>query len=316
MLAAYPRAVDTAPDLIRALLTSGAAPPPEQPDLEAWWPAWREAGERWADPFDRAVAAGAAADRVAWAFAGGYQAALRRLVPGLPPARLACLAATEAGGAHPRQIEARLSRVGEGWRLDGRKQWATLSDRAGLFLVVASVGREGGRNRLKLVRVERGDPGVSVSPQPPFPAAPEILHGRLAFDAAPLPDDRLLPGDGYSDYLKRFRTIEDVHVVGALLGHWLRVALCSGWPPPARAELAFLIEGLRALSRRDDREPVTHVALAGFFTAQARAMEALAPHWALAAAPLRERWARDAPLLAIASRARAARARAAWARLG
>src|SRR5438094_653029 len=56
---------------------------------------------------DRAAAAGFAADRLGYAFAGGYRAALARLVPAVTGS--ACLCATEAGGGHPRFIRTTLA---------------------------------------------------------------------------------------------------------------------------------------------------------------------------------------------------------------
>ena len=52
-------------------------------------------------PIDRAVAGGFLADRVAYAFAAGYEAALRRLAPGLPKGPIVSLCITERGGGPP-----------------------------------------------------------------------------------------------------------------------------------------------------------------------------------------------------------------------
>ena len=50
------------------------------------------------DTIARAAVAGLAANGIGFAFAGGYQAALARLVPHLSKQELACLCATEASG--------------------------------------------------------------------------------------------------------------------------------------------------------------------------------------------------------------------------
>src|SRR5262245_60367021 len=85
----------------------------------------------------RAAAAGFAADRLGYAFAGGYRAALARLVPAVRGN--ACLCATEPGGAHPRYIKAALERLpdADAYRLDGTKTWVTLGTEADELLVVA-----------------------------------------------------------------------------------------------------------------------------------------------------------------------------------
>src|SRR5690348_2628168 len=86
-----------------------AAPPVTHASIAAFWSAHRDA-TRGLPPIERAILGGAAADRLAWAFAAGYAAALRGLVSeaDLPEGDLAALAATEQGGAHPRAIATEL----------------------------------------------------------------------------------------------------------------------------------------------------------------------------------------------------------------
>ena len=148
-----------------------------------------------------AVSGGAAADRLGVAFAAGYAAALRALVPDLPRGERAALCATEEGGGHPRAILARF----DGATVTGRKTFVTGGLDAVRLLVVA---RDGG-DVLRLVSVSARGPGVVFVPLPPTPFAPEVGHAALQLEGAPA---ELLPGDGYTDYLKPFRTIEDLHV--------------------------------------------------------------------------------------------------------
>jgi len=56
-------------------------------------------------PIDRAVRGGHAADRLGYAFAAGYGAALSALVPGVPPHTSLC--ATEEGGAQVVKVDPR-----------------------------------------------------------------------------------------------------------------------------------------------------------------------------------------------------------------
>ncbi|HVY44588.1 MAG TPA: hypothetical protein VHB21_01865, partial [Minicystis sp.] len=76
-------------------------------------------------PLARAVAAALTAERLGFAFAAGYRAALARLAPDFAAERLA-LAATEHGGAHPRAIGTSLAPAGDGFALTGKKRWVTL----------------------------------------------------------------------------------------------------------------------------------------------------------------------------------------------
>src|SRR5262245_25603109 len=91
------------------------------------------------------------------------------------------------------------------------------------LLVVASTGNVDGKNRLRVVRVPANAAGVRIEPAV-APFVPEIAHARVTLDGVRVSAGDLLPGDGYDDYLKPFRTIEDLHVHGALLGYLIGVA--------------------------------------------------------------------------------------------
>ncbi len=291
------------------------APCPET--LEAWWASVRAPTARWREPVDRALARAFLADRVAYAFAAGYQAALRRLVPSLPDDRVVSLCVTEEKGNHPRAIETRLDRDPAGVsRITGRKRWATHSPHAMELLVVARSGeRPDGRPRLELVRVLGGAPGVAIEPMHGVAFVPEISHGTVTLDAVPVADDDVLPGDGYDDYVKPFRTIEDVHVAAALVGHLIRSALAFGWPASITEDLLAFVAAARELALADPKALATHLALGGLFREQARILAAIEPCWALADDATRARWKRDAALLGVAGAAREKRLEAARASL-
>lgn len=266
-----------------------------------------ELARAYPDTIDRAIAGGFDADRLGYAFACGYVAALAALAPDLARGRLFALCATEEGGAHPRAIATRL----DGDTVDGRKLFATLATHVDALLVVATTGADAeGRNRLRVAIVDARAPGVTMTRLPQTPFAPEIPHAEVRFAAAKV--ERVLDGDGYDRYLKPFRTIEDVHVLGATLGYLTRVARASGWPREVVIEMTALLAAARAIAADDPSDPATHVALAGLF-AQSRALVArLEPHWSSVAPEVRDRWARDRELLEVAGRARAQRLESAF----
>lgn len=253
-------------------------------------------------PIDRAIAAGHDADRLGYAFAAGYGAALETLVPGVPPFTSLC--ATEEGGAHPRAIATTL-RDG---RLVGKKKWATAAATARLLLVVASIGERDGKNRLVVVKVDPRAPGVTMTEMPPPPFAPEIGHASVTLDTA-VTDDQVLPGDGYDAYLKPFRTIEDIHVHGAVLGWMLGLGERHRWPPELIERLLAATATMRQLAAAPASAPTTHLALAGAIAA-ARELVERAP-WDTLDPEALARWRRDRPLLEVAGKARAARLEAA-----
>lgn len=306
--------------LFRALLRPEPARAHES--AAAWWADHVATTAELARPIDRAIAGAAIVDRLGYAFAGGYAAALAALVPALDRDRLASLAATEEGGAHPRAIATTLSRQeGDRWVLRGRKRWVTLGPEGGTLLVVARLaapppGAPADRPTLRVVRVDARAPGVTIEPLAHMPFVPEIPHASVVLDGVAVRDDDLLPGDGYDAYLKPFRTIEDVHVHAALLAWLLAIAARAGWPRALSERLLAVLAATRALAASDPSAPETHVALAGAIAETRAVIDACEPAWERVDPALRARWQRDRALLDVASKARAARLERAWARLG
>ncbi len=273
-------------------------------------------------PADRALVAGFAADRVAYAFAGGYAAALRALVSGKldgpRAARVASLCITEEGGGHPRAVKTTLRELGDGrFALSGRKQWATAAPAADQLLIAASTGSdELGRNRLALVAVDAHAPGVTLEKMPEPPFAPELPHAIVKLDEVAVTAADVLPGDGYEAYVKPFRTIEDTHVFLSLIGQIVRGARAFGGAREI-VELALAAAlALRGVAEMDPSAPVTHVALAGALELGRRLVAESAPIWAAAPDDVRARWERDRPLTLVAERARNERRARAWEHLG
>jgi alkylation response protein AidB-like acyl-CoA dehydrogenase len=263
---------------------------------------------------ERAALAGLAAESVGWAFAGGYACALERI--DAPRARvLTALCATEEGGGHPRAIRTALApRPGGGWTLSGRKAWVTLGADADVLLVVASTGESAGRNALRVARVPRGRAGVTMEPVPSLAFTPDVPHAAATFAAVDVADGELLDGDGYETVLKPFRTIEDVHVMAAVVGWAIGVARRSAWERAWLEEAIGVELLLRALGAEPPLAPETHVGLAGALVGVRRLLGAGA--WDRSPPAVREGWERDRRLLDVASNVRAARADAAWRTLG
>jgi alkylation response protein AidB-like acyl-CoA dehydrogenase len=283
-------------------------------DVAGWMDAHRAATSGLA-PIDAALLGGAAADRVAYAFAAGYAAALRALVPSLPEGALAAFCATEAGGVHPRAIETRLDARAAPATIRGHKRFVTFAEHADTLLVVASEGAgPDGRNRLRVARVAGRGPGVALAPLPPTPFTPEMGHAEVVFHDAPVIE--VLPGDGYARYLKPFRTIEDLHVHAALLGHLAGAARRASWPHAFLERVLAGICAVRALCAAEVTAPGAHLALAGALAIARGLVEESGAFWASGDPQLAARWERDRVLVLVAEKARVARTAAAWSRIG
>lgn len=303
-------------EALHHVLVAAPLPAPVS-DVALWRARDAEVRRRFAPAIEHAFVAGFEMDRLGWAFASGYQAAGRALFGDDMGDALGALCATEDGGAHPRAIATTLHASDDGSLvLDGHKTYVTLGTHAEVLHVVASEGLgPDGRPRLVVVRIERTRAGVHVTPLPPTPFVPEIPHARLELRAVAVSPDDILPGDGYTRYLKPFRTVEDLHVHAALLGQLIQLA--------RRADLRSSVERLAALAgcastlaAAEASAPETHVALGGLLALTRAELDAIAPAWERVDSETRTRWERDRALVEVAARARAARLASAWERLG
>lgn len=258
---------------------------------------------------ERALAAGLAADRLGYAFAGAYHAAIAKLLGDDTKKR--CIAATEKGGGHPKAIETRL----EASTLNGEKTFATLATESEEMLVVASRGVVDGKNRLCLVKVSPTAAGVTITPRAPTPFAPEIPHAIVKLANVAVADDDVLSGDGYERYLKPFRTIEDTHVLAATMGYVLGAAKRFDMNRELTESLVALLPGVELVAESPPLDPQTHLTLAGLFTLARRVLAEHDAEWEKAGEE-GTRWRRDLAILMVAEQARTARTAAAWAALG
>jgi alkylation response protein AidB-like acyl-CoA dehydrogenase len=289
-------------------------------DVAGWWQAWLSVDTAGASPAALAVAGGFAADRVGWAFASGYQAALRALVPDLPRDTLTALCVTEAEGNRPRHIGTTITPQSDGTlRIDGAKRWTTLGPSSTLLLIVGALPVAAGTSRplLRVARVPVPTPGLVLQPMPPTRFVPEVPHAQVLMQDVRVGADALLPDDGYDAYVKPFRTIEDLHVTLAMLAYLLREGRARRWPASFNEEVVAAISLLMHLATEDQRAASTHVALAGALRIAHRLYADASALWAADADdPAAQRWQRDVPLFEVAGSAREQRAERAWERLG
>jgi len=300
-----------------AALLDRPGPPAECASVAQWWPRWRAIAAAHRSPFARAVAGGADADRLGWAFASGYQAALRALVPGLPDAEIAALCVTEERGNFPRAIRTTLTPEGDSFRVSGEKRWSTLGPGGGLFIVVArEAGTDEARPSLKAVRIASDAPGLAIEAMPPTGFVPEVPHARVRLENVRVEACDVLEGDGYGRYTKPFRTIEDIHINAACIAWLVCEARRRGWPHAWVERAVALLYALEGVARLDPLAPHTHVALAGALAGGETLILEADGLWAAAPGDSgAERWVRDRKLFGVAARAREQRLAAAWVRI-
>ncbi|WP_028240623.1 acyl-CoA dehydrogenase middle domain-containing protein [Stutzerimonas azotifigens] len=261
-----------------------------------------------ASPLELAIGGGRRASTPGLAFLAGYQAALRALWPAAP-AGLGAFCATEGRQLRPAQLRTRL----DGRHLDGEKDFVTAGPAAQWLLVPARDEAPGAAAHLAVAVVRVGDPGVRLLPGPPLSLIPDIPHARLRLEHAPC---ERLAGDGWDDYVKPFRTHEDLYVLAALVAWLYGLALEQHWPGELPLRLVGLLSGVAEAARQPAGAAATHLLLAGL-EAQRRALEPeVATALAAGSPELGQLWLRDRGLLLMAGEARTRRLDKALAELG
>lgn len=287
---------------------AGSAASASERSLGEVWRAYGDDRAAGATPFLAAARVASQTDRLGFGFAVGYPAALERMVPGIGLPCALCI--TEAEGNHPRAIQTTLRRVHDHYLLDGTKSFVTFGTMAAELLVLARAGEKpDGLPDLAMVRIPARRRGIELRELPPTPFAPEVPHARLVLRAVEVSETERLPGDGYLDYAKPFRTIEDVHVLGAAIGYLIGVAHRCRAQGSLVAKLAAALTALDRLSSEPALDSGVHLALHGAYqligeTTESAELEAF---WRSAPADERARWERDKALLRVASKAREAR---------
>ncbi len=284
------------------------APAELRSSLRNVWDAYAGARADGIAPFEAAVHVASTTDRLGFAFSLGYPAALEQLVDGATFPTAICV--TEAQGNTPRATETTLTEEAGGLVLRGTKGFVTFGTLAKTLLVSARVGeRPDGRPKLAVVQIPASREGVELEELPTISFVPEVPHAAVRFQNVVVSVDERLPGDGYLNYVKPFRTIEDIHVFGATLGYLIGLLRRTQASTPLIAELSAGLVALQRLRDEPPLDPRVHIALHGVYANLTAVLEGQRMQAALARVPRgeRERWRRDRPLLRVAQGARDAR---------
>lgn len=225
---------------------------------------WRDGFRASPDTFAGAVAAGTYAGQLAFAFAGGYQSALRQLLPTLAPDDFAALLLSEGKRQRPDELLTTLTPLGgDKFRLDGEKSWVAGGAAADSLLVVARQGvASDGRVRTAMVLLPAHAPGVEHDARTETGFLSALPHGRARFDGVTVSVQMILPGDGWMDYARPFRTIEDIHVSAAVAAHLAVNALRRRFPDALLASVLACLSRLADCMTRDVNDAANHVLLA------------------------------------------------------
>jgi alkylation response protein AidB-like acyl-CoA dehydrogenase len=148
---------------------------------------WREQAERQSDLLSMALAGGLYADRLAWVFIAGYQAAIRCTFPEAELSGWAAFAVTE-----DRQPDHPLPGVTvqdgpEGQVLNGHKTWVAAAEQIDQLIVKA--GRGGDAQYFLL---DRAEPGLELSVRPAASFLSELSQGAAHLNGVSVTEHQLL----------------------------------------------------------------------------------------------------------------------------
>lgn len=296
-------------------------------DLSLWQSRLNKIAEQWGLSADQAVVAGFNAPCIAFAFAGGYQAALSRLLANAhshsltasatPASGFYSLCITEKEGNRPRNIATTLAKADQDWVLNGHKTYVTGGTSADRLIIAATTGLSAqGLPSITMVNIPATRAGINVESLPTLPFIPELPHATVKFDNVKIAPEEILEGDGYLQCVKPFRTIEDLHVELALIGLMIRHTPPTHQNRAAIEKLFALMGSLKQLVDMPSLDEATHLLLAGHRHFLLSIVEQLESEWEQNSPAFYAQWQRDRKLLSIAQSARDARTEKAWSVLG
>jgi acyl-CoA dehydrogenase len=131
------------------------------------------------------------------------------------------VAISEPGvGGHPKHLQTSAQPAGNSFLLSGRKTFLTNGPIADAFIVLAVVGEDGGRKRYSAFVVPRGTPGLSMEESMDVGFFRPCPHGGIVLEDCMVPGHAILgrPGTAYEDMALAFRVVEDVTMMGPVLG--------------------------------------------------------------------------------------------------
>eukprot|EP01080_Neovahlkampfia_damariscottae_P004677 gene4677-8249_t len=224
-------------------------------NLKEWFK-YKESIEKNTSSFETAVVDGFKSTVLYMAFLNGYEAACSFI----SKKNLTSFCATEKTKGSPiDSTKTTIKKINENYSIiEGEKSFVTFGKFSKHLLVTVKDENE----KLKCILIDSNVSGISFDePQKKLNFLNEVPHSKIKFNNIKISNSCILEGDGYSDYYKKFRTIEDVHVIGSFLGYFLRVGRLSKWNEFLLIRILKLILSLNDLLQFDLLNPITHLLL-------------------------------------------------------
>ena len=272
---------------------------------------------------DRAIIGGFLADRMAYAFLSGYENALQKHFTMLPAQSLAAFCVSEKGGSRPKAMETTLSQDNNGdvYLLNGQKSFVTCAEDAQWLIIAATLAERGDgkageetskRPNIKLALIEANAPGLAVTNSKELPFIPEIRKGSLVLDNVKVTAENILPGDGYSNYVKPFSCVEGVYIMAATSAFLFRLACLFDWPKSIQEQVLSTLLAVKQLNEGDMSSPATEIMVSGVKAQLKQITETSKPLWAMLPEQHMQRLQRDCGMLLMSDKNHLTRLERAW----
>ena len=242
---------------------------------------------------------GLRATSIGQSFAIGYRCALQTLWPKLKQDEWAALCVSEALGNHPRQIK---TTVNEQGLLLGHKSFVSMAEQAKQLIVIAKIGEEEGLPQLKAVLISQGLDEIETKVMPNIGMLPDISHGSIELNNA---KGVILPGDGHTDFSRKFRYLEDIHLLMAFTSLILSKSIRCQLKPEITEKCLMLISAM--LSQKLQASYFQHLHLSALFNEFENIVESFEAGIQSQQGEFYKEWKRDKKIFSIASKARIAR---------
>ena len=255
-------------------------------------------------PIEKAILGGFSCQQFSFAFMAGYQAALEHMFPTVAPNELKALCVSEKNGGHPKAIQTTLIDN----QLNGLKTYITAGSDVEHLLVLCKTDKVvNGRPQLKMVHLPKGAENTELT-NFELSFMKEVKHGKLAMSNTPIVDSQLLSGDGFSDYAKPFRTLEDICVGAAYQAMLLRQAIEHKWTEDLRDQILFSLFSLKNLLALPLLDQNTHILLAAQDDNFSKLLPSIESNIeATTSAPFKADWAMNKKLIGLGKKSKAAR---------
>ncbi len=201
--------------------------------------------------FEQTFLAGVASESSSSAFWAGYQVAIQRLFGPQLKDEIASFVVNEKKSFKPKNWSTSLVQTegSDELLLSGNKDFVTAVDQIDVLLIGANTVELSNESNTvghsKVCKLGVEVEGLSFFEFSGLPVFKELKKSRVEIKTTEVHADSIFVGDGYDNYIKPFRIIEDFYITSVLLGYVIRLLLQSDNRVDDAFDLMVVIEDLK-----------------------------------------------------------------------